>query len=504
MFSLNAPIVRVTLLEDRALVRRQVELEIPQGVSRWKLAGLSPVLVDKTLTAQLTGPARVLHLTLDRRQPAPPPLPPPAPDEEDIERQRLRKELGERQTLLDREIASVATLQQELLQDISQQVAWGCSESEAWEAQIRELADWKEQLVGQRHQLVVESESLMLPPRPFVPAEPPPPMATEVVLEIEAPQAQTARLQLEYSLPCACWRPSHRAVLGPAGLEFTSEACCWQNTGEDWNEVELVFSTQRPSLGSDPPKVAVDTLRAQKKSQEVVVAERDLEIHELAPTSIAAAAPSTEIPGIDDRGQSVHLKAEQPATIPSNGKPIRVPLFSFQCEAEVENLLMAEVCSEVVQRSRHHNTSAFAVLAGPVDLIRESGLIGRVSLLYVAAGEAFALGWGPQASLRATRSSRQGNEEKDDLLGGWVKSAQVVELTLSNLSADNHTVRVVERVPVSELKQVEVVHDAKLTSQGATPDANGFVTWNVDLPPRGRHHLKLAYALRRRKEVVTA
>ena len=71
MFSLNAPIVRVTLLEDRALVRRQVELEVPQGGSRWKLAGLSPALVDKTLTAQLAGPARVLHLTLDRRQPAP-------------------------------------------------------------------------------------------------------------------------------------------------------------------------------------------------------------------------------------------------------------------------------------------------------------------------------------------------------------------------------------------------------------------------------------------------
>jgi uncharacterized protein (TIGR02231 family) len=501
---LQAPIVRVTLLEDRALVRRVAQIELPQGVSRWRLTGLSPVLVDKTLTAQWSGSGRVLHLTVDRRQPEAPPAPPPPPDEESADRQRLRKELGERQTLLDREIASVASLQQELLQDIAQQVAWGVSESEAWEAQIRELAQWKESLVEQRHQLVTQSEALVAVPRPYVLTElAAPAMAAELVLEIEAPQAHRGTLQLEYTVPCACWRPYHRAVLG-AGLEFSSDACCWQNTGEDWNEVELIFSTQRPSLGSNPPKVPVDKLRAQKKSQEVVVAERDLEIHELAPAGIAPAAPASEIPGIDDRGQSVHLQAPLPATIPSHGKPVRVPLFSFSCEAEVENLLMAEVCSEVVQRSRHHNTSAFPVLAGPVDLIRDSGLIGRVSLLYVAPGEAFSLGWGPQACVRATRKSAQGSDEKDDLLGGWVKATHTIELTLSNLSAESHSVRVVERVPVSELKQVEVVHDAKLTSQGATPDENGFVTWKIDLPPHGRHHLKLVYGLRRRKEVVTA
>ena len=33
-------------------------------------------------------------------------------------------------------------------------------------------------------------------------------------------------------------------------------------------------------------------------------------------------------------------------------------------------------------------------LAGPVDLIRDGGFAGRTTLLYVAAGEGFALGWG--------------------------------------------------------------------------------------------------------------
>ena len=504
MKSLQAPIVRVMLLEDRALVRREVEVELPQGVSRWRLSGVSPVLVDKTLTAQLPGPARVLHLSVDRRLPPPPTWPAPPKNDGEVERQRRLKELGEKQTLLEREAASVSALQQELLQDIGQQVAWGVDQSQAWEEQIAELSRWKERLLEQRHQLTLQCEELMPTFHPAPRPEPLPALSTEVILEIEAPEAQSGRLRLEYNVPCACWRPSHRAVLGASDLEFFSEACCWQNTGEDWPEVELVFSTQRPSLGVDPPQINVDSLRVQKKSQEVVVAERDLEIHELAPSGARPAPAATEIPGIDDGGQAVHLKAPQSATIPSHGKPVRVPLFSFRSDSMLENVLMAEVCSEVVQRSKHHNSSSYPVLAGPVDLIRDSGLVGRVSLLYVAAGEAFSLGWGPQASLRATRKTHQGPEEKGDLLGGWSKSTQTVEITLSNLSADTLPVVVVERVPVSELKQIEVVHDAKATSQAAVPDTNGFVTWNLELPPHGRHHLKLAYALRKRKEVVTA
>lgn len=502
LIKLSAPITRVTLLEDRAFVRREAQVTLPKGLSRWLLDGLSPALVDKTLTAQLNGPARVLHLTVERRLPEIPEKPPAPVDEAELERARQRKLVAEELSLLDRELVSASTLQAELINDICQQVAWGNSDAAGWESQIREIAEWKEQLVEKRHQLVLRNESLVSPPRPPDPLVPAPSLVTEMVIEIESPEEQTGRLRLEYCVPCACWRPSHRAVLGNGGLTFFSEASCWQNSGESWDEVELVFSTQRPSLGSEPPRLPVDQLRAQKKSQEVVVAERDLEIHELAAGGAPTGARQSEIPGIDDGGQAVNLKAEQPASVPSDGKPIRVPLFQFESEAELENLLMAEACSEVVQKSRHHNRSAFPLLAGPVDLVRDGGLIGRVSLLYVAPGESFALGWGPQSSLRVTRSQRNTAEEKDDLMGGWMKTGHVVELTLSNLSTDTHPVRVVERVPVSELKQVEVVCDGKNTTGGAAPDANGFVTWTIELPPRGRKHLKLAYALRRRKEVV--
>ncbi|MBN9416036.1 hypothetical protein ABS71_11125 [bacterium SCN 62-11] len=507
MLEMDAPITRVTLLEDRAYVRRQARLELPAGRSRWHLSPVSPLLVDKTLSAQLTG-GKVIQASVERSLPVPPE---PLPAEDPAlarERERQRRDLQQQVLLNERELHSASTFLDELTRDICKQVGWGVEETAAWEKQLLELTEWKEQLVEERHRLDVALEALQQSSvRPRPPAPPQSETVTEVLLEIESSSPQTVNLRLEYSLPCACWRPSHRAVLNGDGLELQSEATCWQNTGEDWKEVELVFSTQRLSLGNEPPSAQPDTLRTQKKSSEVVVAERDQEIFELPSGDLSGLAPApraSEVPGIDDGGQVIHLRAPQKSTIPSHGKPVRVALSSFRCDTELENVLLGEVCSEVVQKSRQRNTSSDPLLAGPVDLIRESGLIGRASLEYVAAAEGFALGWGPLPSVRVVRQSRQGSEEKDDMLGGWMRVKHTVEITLSNLSADSHTIKVLERIPVSELKQVEVVFDAKNSSPGALPDANGFVSWTVELGARARQHLKLGYSLRRRKEVVTA
>lgn len=502
---LQAPIRRVTLLEDRAYIYRQGNLDLPAGRSHWRLQDVSALLVDKTLGARLEGSARVVQVTVERIL-APLPAPDPAPDPQiaaQIQRRRLH--LQEQALLQEREYHSVLNFYDELTQQICKQVGWGVDETAAWEEELGELSRWKERLVEERHTRLLELEALDQEGfRPLAAAPEAVESLTEIVVEVDSPSAQSLPLSLEYSLPCACWRPSHQAVLQAGRLEFISEATCWQNTGEDWNEVDLVFSTQRFTLGNEPPTPVADTLRTKKKSAEVVVSERDLDIQELPKGGPAPTERASEVPGIDDGGQAIQLRASHKASVPSHGKPVRIALAKFHCEAELENVLMAEVCPEVVQKSRQTNTSPHPLLAGPVDLIRESGLIGRGRLLYVAAAEPFTLGWGPLASLRAVRQTQQGNEEKDDLLGGWVRIKHTVEITISNLSSESHAVKVMERIPVSELKQVEVVFDAKLSSPGATPDANGFLCWQVELGARARHHLKLAYSLRRRKEVVTA
>jgi len=49
------------------------------------------------------------------------------------------------------------------------------------------------------------------------------------------------------------WRPLHEARLfADDRLLMSSSAVVWQNTGEDWSNVDLSFSTALSSLGVEP------------------------------------------------------------------------------------------------------------------------------------------------------------------------------------------------------------------------------------------------------------
>ena len=294
-----------------------------------------------------------------------------------------------------------------------------------------------------------------------------------------------------YLVPCARWRPAHRATLAGTRLRFACEAAVWQATGEDWSDVELSFSTARPTQRSEPPLLEDDVLHVRRRPEKKV----EVQIREqaVATTGEGVSIEAAELPGVDDGGETRLLRAAGKATIASDGRLRRVPVFSFEADAEVDRLARPEKAALVHLRCRAANASPHPLLAGPVELLRESGYVGRTTLDFVAPGERFALGFGGDAALRVRRELREKRETAT--LTGKLTITRTVELFLSNLSPEDALFRLEERVPVSELTQVEVSVDARETSPLAVPDADGIVGWPIRIPAHGTLPVKLVYRL---------
>jgi len=512
MQELTAPITRVTVAEDRAFVRRLAQIEVAAGLQRWRLAGVAPVIVDKSVAVTLSGPVQLVTTQVVRKNvrclpPAGPPL------EEPLKVDPVALEL------LEDEWRSADALYVELLMMIAEQAAWGKSEYESWSAQLGEVMGWKDRLEERRLELT--PAPITGPPTTAVRFAEKSLRTAEVLLDLYAEEATRLELVLEYCVPLATWRPYHQAEFHNEQVHFSAEARVWQNTGEDWNDVELVVSTERQSLGALPPAVPQDRLNTRKRNGEVVVQRREVEVLRLS-TQSPGEAPSRggvpgidgggqvrrlnegQVPGIDDGGQVFTTPVAGRCSVPSDGYPVRVPLFEFSCPTRLENLLVAESSPQVVQFTRLQNLTRWPLLAGPVDLIREAGWVGRGRLALVAPGEGFRLGWGPQTSLRVSYHTENSAPEKDDLLGGWIRTRHYTRLRISNLSSHTHKVEVFERIPVSEIRQVEICPDLKAIEPAVAPDENGFLRWELEFPPRSMQVVEAAYWMRRRKEVVTA
>ncbi len=507
---LEAPVVSVTVMEDRAQVRRVGKARLSAGRMRLTVDDVATVIVDKTLL--VSGKARGglkarvddvrVRRSIDHLQ-----------DDHNEQEQSLRDELGkslEELSIATQEktgahhwLEGLLALQAQFFKDIRQDAAWGRDQTTQWAEQqkqlIEKLADANDRHTLATHQLskVQQHVDDLRARLESLGQKEGGVRRAQIEIDLNIDQGGTYEITVDYVVPNACWRPYHTARLrhrpDGAQLDFQTEACVWQNTGEDWTDVKMTFSTLRPSLGQHPPELHSEPLTSQKR-QELVVETREEKIHTsgLGAESVAAKG----LPGVEDRGQTFHLEADGTYGLPSDGRPNRIRLFDFVCEAQTELVCKPELARTILLASTQTNPARHPLLAGPVDLVRECGFTGRTTLGYIAPGETFELGWGPQDAFRAHRSHRK--IQKDvKLIGHWDATEHHITVTLSNLGPESATVHLTERIPVSEVEQVQVHIDHKKTTDGKTMDKNGMASWSLILPPHDHEKIELCYTVRR-------
>lgn len=519
---MNAPIVTVTVLEDRASVTRRGTTSLAAGQHRIVIERVSPVLVDKTLTAIGTG-AKVLDVRCERylapwRDPAQ-----GVSEEPGV----LRTERSRLESVRDMAFARAASARVEVEalhelagashRDLAIAASRGTMAPTA-AAQLAEL-DAQESLARARRvdaelEAQLASTALSRLESRITRAEAEAgEEAARLVIDVIADAACDLALTISYVVPGAAWRPYHRAMLARAAgrVDWTTTACVWQSTGEDWTDVEVMFSLERASLGVDPPELADDEVRTRRRPDTVVVESREHEQH-----STGLGGGPLQVPGIDDGGLGVTLTAAK-TTVKKDGMPHRVPVGGFTAPTQLSLVAIPLRSPWVHLRARIVNAGTQPLLAGPVDLIMASGYVGRAEVGFVAAGEKFHLGFGPEADVRVHRTETRERDEAG-LLGGSNVQTVRVAVRLSNLGTERREINVTERIPISEVEQVDVQiasPDAYLLGTDDQPggeeitqvtaramDERGLVTWGVELPPLGRRAVTLEYRIKSHRGVA--
>ncbi|MBK7858800.1 MAG: DUF4139 domain-containing protein [Archangiaceae bacterium] len=458
----SLPVRRVVLLEDRAQVERGGEVTLPSGVCRLRIEGISVAAVDRSLKVEAPG-ARVLEARLRRAWKEQPRGGLPA-DASELRKQvhaleREAQELFDQGQRLTATRELVQKARADLLREINEAVGFGRVDAGSWATALETLAgtertiDDAERDVAQRSRLnqlkLAESQTALA-----VSEQPDPAFECAVEVTLDG-QGGASALRVSYLVPCALWRPAYRATLKGAQVHLECEAVVWQHTGEEWRDVELRFSTARPTLGTRPPTLTEDVLRLRPKQElEKKVVSVAVREEVIATTGEGGTRPADELPGLDDGGEAVLLSAPAKGSVPSDGLPHRVPLSAFDAPATVERVCPAELSPAVSLLARFANAGPHVLLAGPVDLLRQSGFVGRGQLKFAGVGETVLLSFGSEDGMRVVRQLEQKTEEAR--LTGRRTTRHQVKLFVSNASDTGARVVLEERVPVSEVKEVEV------------------------------------------------
>ncbi|WP_438007737.1 DUF4139 domain-containing protein [Sorangium sp. So ce321] len=527
----------VTLFEDRAEVVRAARVEVEAGAQWVAIGGVSVFVDERTVQARVApaagaeGAVRVTAARVRWRAHREAALGREAIDALEREQREASRRAGAAELARDRASRREAHLDQ-LLAKWAQAV----SEVPKDAGDPARLASWRGGIEALRAALAdalaasaearaarthAEDDARRAATRLREGSLEQPRYEAVIEVEIHAPAPQPVELELTYRVACAIWRPEHLARLsadaaGGAGarlsgdaaggsVELTTWATAWQATGEAWENVAARFSTARPARTAEAPLLADDVLRLRRKTdlerRRVVVEARDQAI---AAAGLGHGARAVdEMPGVDDGGEPLIFEAAEPVTLPSDGRPLRVEIARRSLPAELALVLYPEAHPAAHLRATVTLDGGGAgrprpLLAGPVRVARGGSLVGRARLDFVGAGEPFELGFGVDDAVRVRRTVDE--KQETTAITGSRKIRRRVKLSLSNLSSLTKRVLVTERIPVSEVAEVEV---ALGEAPGWTLDEkDGFLRGRVELPPRGVKTMAFTYELRAGASVV--
>ena len=261
--SIQAPIKRVTVYPDQALITRIGDLQLTAGEHTILIENLPSGASDASFQVSASGvPGITLfglaHTTQDH-------LEAPVQKVAQLERELDSLVRNRKLVVVDRleglkQLKDfLAALSRGASDDAANQVAKGGINVTQWSAAydfMSEKSSFINDSIRQAKQELEDIESrLQLVQSELRTLSTVRQRTTKTVsVELHLEQPGVVQLSLEYLVPGARWTPMYDARIddNPDQVDFTYRAEVSQKTGEDWADVELTLSTAQLSLGAGP------------------------------------------------------------------------------------------------------------------------------------------------------------------------------------------------------------------------------------------------------------
>jgi uncharacterized protein (TIGR02231 family) len=142
----------------------------------------------------------------------------------------------------------------------------------------------------------------------------------------------------------------------------------------------------------------------------------------------------------------------------------------------------------VFTRSEATNKSDYILLPGRASIFHGSDYVGKTSLSTISPNETFPIDLGIDPSITATRTLVEKATTTTGLFGSGKKTVYEYQIKISNGSNKPITLRVFDRIPISQNEEIEITLDTVSTPLSTdaeylkTERPQGILRWDLTIP----------------------
>lgn len=313
---------------------------------------------------------------------------------------------------------------------------------------------------------------------------------------------QPATLQISGFTDSAGWRPVYDLMLDRDSGQIRMDRAVMvsQSSGVDWRNVSLTLSTAQTHGQTEASEVTswfpyLDDPSAKTTSRSrgigagaMEMMAQDAPMMEAAPVMTAQAAR---------QGITVVYDYPQRVDLPDSRGSLRLSLDQKTVETTVFAEAAPRYDSTAFVMAEGDNTLGEPILPGQASLRLDGALIGTTYLPLIAAGNKLRLGFGPILGMTAELRLPDDTLGERGLISRSNQQTRTYQLIVENLTSEDWPLRVVDRVPVSRQKDLEIAYDAEPEPTTTDPDGRrGVLYWEAPLPAGQSREIAVSTDLR--------
>jgi uncharacterized protein (TIGR02231 family) len=511
----------VIVYPDGATVTRVIRVELPQGDSVLRARDFPPGLDPASLRVEGDAQARLVIGGIDARPPRAerPPLDP----EIENRMEALRDERGG----LDDKIEA-ATARKKFVERFADSAPVGIGEK----GEARPLSEWRSAFAAVAEEIAMADDAVRearLRQREIdrelarleAQRNANPPRKMEVRIDLAAEAATPATLRVSYAVRGARWSPIYDARLeSGAGdrkpsLEVVRRAEIVQNTGEDWQDVQLAVSTVRTAKGGNAPDLRPLIVRypaVRPPAQPLPAAAPPAALRSVPPGTAADALSAQE----PEMKLARSMAAEERDAVLDTGGfqalfrlPGRVSVATDE-GAKSFRITAATIAPDLLVRATpaldatgfleagfKHGEEA-PLLPGRVAIYRDGIFVGRGQVPLTAKEQPVRLGFGADDKIKIERTVVSRTEGSAGLITTSKTDQRDYKIAVRN--GHDAAVRVVieDQLPVSEIDdvKVELLPGSTAPSERDVRNRRGVVAWSFELGAHEARDIKFGWRVR--------
>ncbi len=332
--------------------------------------------------------------------------------------------------------------------------------------------------------------------------------SSEIVVNVESKSGSRAELEVSYFTQNAGWFPKYdirvKDISSPIQLEYKAEV--YQNTREDWKNVNLVLSNGNPNKSGIAPELytwylnfyqpelrpvpyAKSMEAASRSASEPVMLEESITMD----FDVELVESETPTVNISQNQTTVEIEVKEKYSIDSNGDQLTVSLEQYDINSIYEYYAVPKLDNEAFLLAKIIDWEKYSLLPGQANLFLEGTYVGKSFLDTYSVSDTLeiSLGRDPGIAIERTKIDLY---TKSSFIGSNKVESRGFKLSIRNPKSSAINLTLHDQIPVSTRDDISVTPEE--ISGGKLNKTTGKIIWNLTIQPGEQKTLEMRYEVK--------